>query len=91
MCIYKRNQRKNCAIEIEYAIETSKFASKETDGLESGEIPLKVTHNDTKIGNILFGRKKSETLCVIDLDAVLPKSALYDFDDALRISLLIAT
>lgn len=61
------------------------FASKVTDGLASGEIPLRVTHNDTKINNILFDGQSGEALCVIDPDTVMPGSMLYDFGDALRI------
>ena len=52
--------------------------------MESGEIPIRVTHNDTKINNILFHDKSGEAVCVIDLDTVMPGSMLYDFGDALR-------
>lgn len=51
--------------------------------VESGEIPLRVTHNDTKINNILF-TKEGEVLCVIDLDTVLSSTILNDFGDAIR-------
>ncbi|PTN05281.1 phosphotransferase enzyme family protein [Mangrovibacterium marinum] len=51
--------------------------------VESGEIPTRVTHNDTKINNILFD-KEGEVLCVIDLDTVLSSTALNDFGDAIR-------
>ncbi len=52
--------------------------------LKSGEIPLRVTHNDTKLNNVLFDANTGEELCVIDLDTVMPGSALYDFGDAIR-------
>jgi len=71
--------------EIDFALRNAEFAGKVTDGLASGEIPLRVTHNDTKINNILFDEKSGEALCVIDLDTVMPGSMLYDFGDALRI------
>ena len=71
--------------EIEFALENSKYADKVTDGLASGDIPIRVTHNDTKINNILFDEQSGEALCVIDLDTVMPGSMLYDFGDALRI------
>ena len=71
--------------EIEFALEKSNFAATVTKGLANGEIPLRVTHNDTKINNILFDEKSGEALCVIDLDTVMPGSMLYDFGDALRI------
>ena len=51
--------------------------------VESGEIPMRVTHNDTKISNILFD-KDGEVLCVIDLDTVMSSTALNDFGDAIR-------
>ncbi len=55
-----------------------------TDRLADGRIPLAVTHNDTKINNILFDAATSDALAVIDLDTVMPGSRLYDFGDALR-------
>ncbi len=51
--------------------------------VESGEIPTRVTHNDTKINNILFDQS-GEVLCVIDLDTVLSSTALNDYGDAIR-------
>lgn len=52
-------------------------------GLDDKSIPLRITHNDTKINNILFDQDNN-TLCIIDLDTVMPGSALYDFGDAIR-------
>lgn len=52
--------------------------------LEDGSLPLRVTHNDTKLNNILFDAATGEGLCVIDLDTVMPGSSLYDFGDAIR-------
>ena len=51
---------------------------------ESGELPLRVTHNDTKLNNVLLDRKTREALCVLDLDTVMPGLSLYDFGDAIR-------
>lgn len=51
--------------------------------LDDKSLPLRITHNDTKINNILFDRDNN-TLCIIDLDTVMPGSALYDFGDAIR-------
>ncbi len=51
--------------------------------VETGEIPTRITHNDTKINNILFDQK-GEVLCVIDLDTVLNSTCLNDFGDAMR-------
>ncbi len=52
-------------------------------GLDDKTIPLRITHNDTKINNILFDQENN-SLCIIDLDTVMPGSALYDFGDAIR-------
>ncbi len=51
--------------------------------VEDGEIPTRISHNDTKINNILFD-KKGDVLCVIDLDTVLSSTVLNDFGDAMR-------
>ena len=52
--------------------------------LNSGEIPLRVTHNDTKLNNILMDGNTGEAICVIDLDTVMPSTLLCDFGDAIR-------
>lgn len=54
------------------------------DYMEVGEIPVRVTHNDTKISNVLFDKESNNALCVIDLDTVMPGSILFDFGDAIR-------
>ena len=54
------------------------------DALEQGEIPLRVTHNDTKLNNVLLDSKTGRGVCVIDLDTVMPGSSLYDFGDSIR-------
>lgn len=52
--------------------------------LESGELPLRVTHNDTKLNNVLLDPVSRKALCVLDLDTVMPGSSLYDFGDSIR-------
>lgn len=52
--------------------------------IEAGVLPLRVTHNDTKINNVMLDDASGEALCVIDLDTVMAGSALYDFGDAIR-------
>ncbi len=52
--------------------------------LAEGEIPLRVTHNDTKLNNVLFSVDTDEAICVIDLDTVMPGAAAYDFGDTIR-------
>ena len=70
--------------EIDFALEQAVWADTVIKGIEAGRIPLRVTHNDTKINNILFDQENGKAVCVIDLDTVMPGSMLYDFGDALR-------
>ncbi len=70
--------------EIEFAKEYTKYASAITDKMADGSVLLRVTHNDTKLNNVLFDKDTDEGLCVIDLDTVMPGSVLFDFGDALR-------
>lgn len=78
------NRAKDVKNEIEFAL------SKEYEGCalqrmrESGELPLRVTHNDTKINNVLLDKATRKALCVIDLDTVMPGLAAYDFGDSIR-------
>lgn len=55
-----------------------------TDKLQKGIIPLRVTHNDTKLSNILFDKNTDRSVCLIDLDTVMPGSIVYDFGESLR-------
>ena len=62
----------------------AKYASAIVDGIADGTVPLRVTHNDTKLNNVLLDGKTRKGICVIDLDTVMPGSLLYDFGDAMR-------
>lgn len=55
-----------------------------TDLLGTAEVPLRVTHNDTKLNNIMLDDETGAPICVIDLDTVMPGSILYDFGDSIR-------
>lgn len=70
--------------EIDFALSREADAHKVVDGIANGEIPLRVTHNDTKLNNVLFDKATDKGLCVIDLDTVMAGSMLYDFGDTLR-------
>lgn len=70
--------------EIDFALANTSWAATVQKGLDEGRLPLRVTHNDTKINNILFDAQSGKAACVIDLDTVMPGSMLYDFGDALR-------
>jgi len=69
---------------ITLALERQPYAARVTDAIAKGEVPIRVTHNDTKIDNILFKADLAEAICLVDLDTVMPGSALYDFGDAVR-------
>lgn len=73
-----------CAPELGFALAREQEAGQIVDMLASGELPLRVTHNDTKLNNILFDYDTREPLCVIDLDTIMPGSSLYDYGDAIR-------
>ena len=51
---------------------------------EAGELPLRVTHNDTKLNNVLLDKKTRKSLCVLDLDTVMPGLSAHDFGDSIR-------
>ncbi len=70
--------------EIRFVMDRAEKCSYITSRLASGEIPVRVTHNDTKLNNVLIDKDSGEALCVIDLDTVMPGSALYDFGDGIR-------
>ena len=65
-------------------LKFEKLCCKIQEGLDSGEIPLRVTHNDTKLNNVLFDINTHDGICVIDLDTVMPGSLLFDYGDSLR-------
>lgn len=77
--------RKNtCEDEILFVKERAGELSRLTDLADEGKIPIRVTHNDTKLNNVLFDNDSDEAICVIDLDTVMPGLALYDFGDSIR-------
>ncbi len=70
--------------EIAFALAREESASQLVDWLEDGTIPYRVTHNDTKLNNILIDNATGKGLCVIDLDTIMPGAAAYDFGDSIR-------
>jgi Ser/Thr protein kinase RdoA (MazF antagonist) len=70
--------------EIEFALARRRLAHSLVDAHRDGSIPARVTHNDTKLNNVLFAGDTDEVLCVVDLDTVMPGLALYDLGDLLR-------
>ncbi len=79
-----KNRAKLCREEIAFITARKADCSFMMDLLEAGELPLRVTHNDTKLNNILFDAKTGEGLCVIDLDTIMPGLAANDYGDSIR-------
>ncbi|MBR7112084.1 MAG: aminoglycoside phosphotransferase family protein [Clostridia bacterium] len=73
-----------CEAEIAFIRERKDACSFIVKGLENGTLPLRVTHSDTKLNNVILNKETGEGLCVIDLDTVMPGSLLCDFGDAVR-------
>lgn len=78
------DRAKECAKEIEFVLERKDTLDKVVKGLVDGSIPLRVTHNDTKLNNILMDAETGEARAIIDLDTIMPGSMLYDFGDSIR-------
>ena len=70
--------------EINFVLEREDVADYLCDLLEKKEIPLRVTHNDTKLNNIMIDDATGKGICVIDLDTVMPGLAIHDFGDSIR-------
>lgn len=70
--------------EIDFVLSRGEDAGIVQALLDSGRLPLRVTHNDTKINNVMFDAHSGEAVCVIDLDTVMPGSLLFDFGDTIR-------
>ena len=74
----------NCQEELALLKRWEDRYSRIVDMLASGEIPTRITHNDTKINNVMLDSETDDAVCVIDLDTVMPGSVLYDFGDMVR-------
>ncbi|MBO4893290.1 MAG: aminoglycoside phosphotransferase family protein [Clostridia bacterium] len=74
----------NAVKETSFVLSREKDCSVLVDLLDKGELPLRVTHNDTKLNNILFDDETDEGICIVDLDTVMPGLSLYDFGDSIR-------
>lgn len=83
-----KQDRFGLAKEVSTEIEFIKNRKSETnilvDLLAGGELPLRVTHNDTKLNNIMIDNSTGKGICIIDLDTVMPGLSLYDFGDSIR-------
>ncbi len=86
-----QNRVKDVQAEIEFARAREEHTHRLMDLLESGELPLRVTHNDTKLNNVLFDKFTDKAIVVIDLDTVMPGLAVNDFGDSIRFGASTAT
>ena len=75
---------KEVEAEIAFAMAREEKAGQLIAMLEAGELPLRVTHNDTKLNNVMFRASNRTPLCVMDLDTTMPGLSAYDFGDAIR-------
>ena len=80
----KAGRKALCKKEIEFYLSKKDYCSLITDRLADGRIPTRVTHNDTKLNNVMIDNESGKGICVIDLDTVMPGSMLYDFGDSIR-------
>ncbi len=70
--------------EIQFVLDREADCAVLMDLLEDGKLPLRVTHNDTKLNNIILDPETGEGLCVIDLDTIMPGLVLNDYGDSIR-------
>ena len=77
--------------EVEFALAREKDAALVMDLQEQGVLPLRVTHNDTKLNNVLLDPETGDGVCVIDLDTIMPGQAIFDFGDSIRFGASTAT
>ena len=77
-------RRESVHDEIAFVLRRQETCSYINERIADGRIPLRVTHNDTKLNNIMLDNETGEGICVIDLDTVMPGSVLADFGDSIR-------
>ena len=74
----------SCKEEINFFIDNKYICSLITDLLKENKIPVRVTHNDTKLNNLMFEYKSNKGICLVDLDTIMPGSICYDYGDFIR-------
>jgi Ser/Thr protein kinase RdoA (MazF antagonist) len=70
--------------DIDFLLEREDLACTLQNMRQEGLLPLRVTHNDTKLNNVMLDKTTRQALCVLDLDTVMPGLSLYDFGDSIR-------
>lgn len=79
-----KNRAKDISEDINFVLERESDCGVLVSLVNKGKLPLSVTHNDTKLNNILFDNVTKKGICVVDLDTVMPGLSLYDFGDSIR-------
>ena len=79
-----KGRLKEVGAEVEFAKARREFANTLENAHKEGRLPLRVTHNDTKLNNILFDTNTGKALCVVDLDTIMPGYSVNDFGDSIR-------
>ena len=80
----KLGRAAECRSEIQFVLDREADCSVALSAMREGRLPLRVTHNDTKLNNVLMDEKTGEGVCIIDLDTVMPGLVIYDFGDSIR-------
>ena len=80
----KLGRAKEVQAEIQFAMDRKADCSVAVNALREGKLPLRVTHNDTKLNNVLIDEDSQEGICIIDLDTTMPGLSIYDFGDSIR-------
>ncbi len=80
----KMDRAKNIQPEVQFVLDRKADCSVALQALREGKLPLRATHNDTKLNNILIDRATGEGICVIDLDTTMPGLSMNDFGDSIR-------
>lgn len=80
----KMNRAEGVSPEIQFILRRKADCGVALRALREGKLPLRVTHNDTKLNNILIDRDTHEGICIIDLDTTMPGLAINDFGDSIR-------
>jgi len=80
----KLGRAKEVEAEIRFVMDRKADCSVALNALREGKLPLRVTHNDTKLNNVLIDAETQQGICIIDLDTTMPGLSIYDFGDSIR-------
>lgn len=84
LSIDKFDRAKEVQAEINFVLERKEYCKRLVNLIKTGDLPLKVTHNDTKLNNVMLDEKTDKPVAVIDLDTIMPGTICYDFGDSIR-------